>query len=51
MYQFTALIVILVKLEGFTEGSLLLGGDVNLALDPLVDVSQKSSYLAFSYLR
>lgn len=48
--QLSHLDEILNTLQGFMEGGVILGGDLNVALDPLLDASQCSSHLSYSYL-
>lgn len=37
-------------LKDFTEGTLVLGGDLNVAPELLLDVSRGTSYMKYSYL-
>lgn len=39
------------ELEGFSTGRLLLGGDLNIPLNPLVDTSSGKTHIAYNILK
>lgn len=47
--QLSCLNGILNKLQIFMEGGIILGGDLNVALDPLLDVSKSTTHLSYQY--
>lgn len=49
--QLSCLNGILNNLQIFMEGGLILSGDLNVALDPLLDVSKSATHLSYQYVR